>query len=100
MESSDDITDCLSTHTKGPGYLGRGAFSPVHANDLALESDKEGLREGKTLIVGVESRLRKKEKYGLLIPLCIAIDMVWFLPLVANHIFQQKKNAHIIISGK
>lgn len=60
MESSDDITDCLSTHTKGPGYLGRGAFSPVHANDLALESDKEGLREGKTLIVEVESRLRKK----------------------------------------
>lgn len=26
--------------------------------------------------------------------------MVWFLPLVANHIYQQKKNAHIIISGK
>jgi hypothetical protein len=34
----------------------------VHANNLALESDREGHREGKALIVGVESGLRKKRR--------------------------------------
>ena len=61
-------------------------------SDLALESDREGHRQGKTLIVGVESELRKIEKSDLLIPWCMGIDMVWFAPLVANHIFP-KKNA-------
>jgi len=86
------LTLYLSTHAKGLSCLGRSAFSLVHANDLALESDREGHREGKTLIVGVESELRKIEKSDLLIPWCMGIDMVWFAPLVANHIFP-KKNA-------
>jgi hypothetical protein len=93
MESLDDITDCLSTHTKGPSYLSRGAFSPMHVNNLDLESGREGHREGKKLIVraGSGEWVAKKEKNDLLITWYLAIDMVCFLPSVTNHIFTPKK---------